>query len=179
MLGATNPDREASFLKSGYKVLAPEFFHDEKRLHVLPMILDLRQLNDRFLDFVRQHSIECVLGSFERQFHAPGESVIRRGDEGGAAYVIVEGRVGVSVSEGGPILDEIGPGELFGELALLTSRPRTANVVALSDLELMVLERDAFHEQLLRDPVAANTLLELLANRFAAVIERRATPGPP
>ena len=52
VLGATNPDREASFLKSGYKVVAPEFFHDEKRLHVLPMILDLRQLNDRFLDFV-------------------------------------------------------------------------------------------------------------------------------
>ena len=102
--------------------------------------------------------------------------MIRRGEQGGAAYVIVEGRVSVSICEGGPIIDEMGPGELFGELALLTSRPRTANVVALSDLDLMVLER-SFHEQLLRDPVAANTLLELLANRFAAVIDRRATAG--
>jgi len=173
LLGPANPDREASMLKAGYRPVAPQFFHAETGLHVLPMILDLQELNDRFLDFVRRQGMQYFLSSFERQFHLAGETVISRGDHGSAAYVIIDGKATVATTRHGPVIEEMGPGELFGEVALLSSRPRTATVVALTDLDLMVLERDAFRDQLLRDPVAANQLLDILAGRFANERERQ------
>ena len=153
--------------------MAPQFFHAETGLHVLPMILDLQELNDRFLDFVRRQGMQYFLSSFERQFHLAGETVISRGDHGSAAYVIIDGKATVATTRHGPVIEEMGPGELFGEVALLSSRPRTATVVALTDLDLMVLERDAFRDHLLRDPVAANQLLDILAGRFANERERQ------
>jgi N-acyl-L-homoserine lactone synthetase len=173
IVGAANPEREASFRKVGYTSVAPEFFHTQKRLRVLPMILDLQHMNDRLLDFVRRQRLRHFLGSFERQFHSAGETVIRKGDAGSAAYVVVDGKAGVCFGQDGPIAEEMGEGEVFGEIALLSSRPRTATVVALTDLDLMVLERDAFNDHLRRDPAAANKLLELLASRFVKERERQ------
>jgi CRP/FNR family cyclic AMP-dependent transcriptional regulator len=177
VIAAANPDREASFLKVGYRAVVPQFFHADKGLYVVPIMLDLQELNDRFLTFVRHQGIQHFLSSFERQFHVAGETVIQKGNRGGEAFVIIDGKAGVRISEGGPVVEEMGESELFGEIALLSSRPRTASVIALTDLDLMVLERNAFREQLLRDPVAANNLLEMLANRFVSERERVSLTG--
>jgi CRP-like cAMP-binding protein len=152
--------------------IADRFLHEKTNLWVRPVILRVDALSERFLAFVKKHNIEHVLGAFERQFHREGEVIIRRGEDGHAAYVIVEGKVGVRVRDDGDWLAELGPGELFGEVSLLTSRARTANVVALTDVDLMVLERAAFRQRLIDSPLAALELLEMLGDRFAAASER-------
>ena len=70
----------------------------------------------------------------------------------------------------GRVLRELGPGDLFGELALLTECPRTADVVARTELDLMVLDRDTFRAQLRTDPQASERIVELLASRMAAMV---------
>src|SRR5204862_6264603 len=135
----------------------------------LPMILDLDQLDDRALAFLRRQHIDHWLQSTERQFHAAGEHVVRRGDAGDAAYVIVDGHVSV-LGRDGELLGDLGPGDLFGELALRAECPRTADIVAQTELDLMVLDRETFRAQLRSDPQAGERIVELLAGRMAAMV---------
>jgi hypothetical protein len=171
LLGAINPERREAFLRSGYREVAPEFHHEERGLDVQPVILELDAMSDRFLAFVKRQGIEHWLSSFERQFHSPGETVVRRGDVGDAAFVVVHGRAAVTAADG-TIIDELGRGDVFGELALLTDRPRSATVVALTELDLMILERHTLHEQLRQRPDAAEKMLELVAERMATLRAR-------
>lgn len=60
----------------------------------------------------------------------------------GRAYVIQSGSV--EVIRGGKIIDTLGAGELFGEIALITSEPRTASVRVKEPTEVLVLNRDEF-----------------------------------
>jgi CRP-like cAMP-binding protein len=71
-----------------------------------------------------------------------GAAVITEGEAGEAFYVIESGTVAVT-QEGRHLRDE-GPGEYFGEIALLHEIPRTATVTATTDLVLRALDRDIF-----------------------------------
>jgi len=75
---------------------------------------------------------------------AAGDSICRLGDPGDSMMAVVVGTVRISrpTSRGKEIiLGDFGSGELFGEIALLDGKPRSANVVALTNCELMFLER--------------------------------------
>jgi hypothetical protein len=170
VIAPVNPRRRDGCLRMGYRVVAPEFRHDDGGLPVLPMVLDLAELEDRGLEFLRRHGIEHWLRSFERQFHSAGETVLRQGEEGDDAYVIVGGEATVRGREGA-LRARLGAGDLFGELAALTGGRRTADVVADTDLDLMVLDRGTFHAQLQGAGGAGQRVLELVAGRLAAALE--------
>jgi MFS family permease len=72
----------------------------------------------------------------------PDQVVVARGEAGHRFYVIAAGRATVELDEGAT--RELGPGEFFGEIALLRDVPRTATVRALDPLELYAVERDEF-----------------------------------
>jgi CRP-like cAMP-binding protein len=77
-----------------------------------------------------------------------GEIIIRQADEADDFYVIVDGQVEVSQAAGpgepATILRRMGAGETFGEIGLLSGVPRTATVTALTDGQLVALDREAF-----------------------------------
>lgn len=73
---------------------------------------------------------------------APGDTIVRQGDHGDRFYVISSGKVDVVVD--GQVQATQGPGDHFGEIALLRDVPRTATVTALTDVDLLALERDDF-----------------------------------
>jgi CRP-like cAMP-binding protein len=64
--------------------------------------------------------------------------------------VVVEGTA--EVQQGGRVVNTIGPGEFFGEIALVTGRPRTADVVATSAVHALVIEGHSFRRLLVEAP---------------------------
>jgi hypothetical protein len=81
-----------------------------------------------------------------------GETLAEQGEHGDLFFLIVEGKFDVSAD--GTTLRELGPGESFGEIALLRDTERTATVTASSTGVVMVLSRDAFLEAVAADPTS-------------------------
>ena len=101
----------------------------------------------------------------ERQF-AAGEQIIRRGEEGGLGfYLILEGRT--EVQAGDAVLAHLGPGDYFGEMALLREdTPRTADVMALEDTSCLVITQWAFKSLLAAHPDMVLAIMGELARRL-------------
>jgi voltage-gated potassium channel len=93
-----------------------------------------------------------------------GRVLMRQGRPGRELFVIVEGEV--TVEQDGATIAVRGGGDFFGELALVTGRPRTATVTAATDLQTLVLDKISF-DRLLRDvPTIAVKVLKAVAERL-------------
>ncbi len=157
----------------GFQQLSPRFRPGPSSVERVPMLLDLRQLRLPLLSMAREPGMLDAFEQVEWAFHHAGDTIIEAGSAGRAAYLVVDGEVIVSVQRGGPAggdafeLATLGPGQIFGELALLTSRQRTANVIAATEVDLMVLEREVFRRELASHPERLPAVLEQLATRLA------------
>ncbi|MFQ5954255.1 MAG: Crp/Fnr family transcriptional regulator [Kiloniellales bacterium] len=103
------------------------------------------------------------------QKFAKGDVIVQKGAAGSGMMAVVEGRVKIStVSPDGKeiILDFINPGEVFGEIALLDKRERTADAIAMEACRVLVLERREFLPFLERHPKTCIKLLSVLCGRL-------------
>jgi CPA1 family monovalent cation:H+ antiporter len=98
----------------------------------------------------------------------PGERIITIGERGDAMYFLDSGAVEVRLP-GRPI--GVGSGEFFGEIALLTHRPRNADVVALSYCQLLVLSAADFHRLLDADPELRRSIDRVARRRLGQTVE--------
>ncbi|HYN40581.1 MAG TPA: cyclic nucleotide-binding domain-containing protein, partial [Thermoanaerobaculia bacterium] len=99
--------------------------------------------------------------------YTAGEALVRQGEAGGSLFVVRTGDVRVERTDGGSTreLARIGPGSFFGEMSLLTGEPRSASVVALGEVEVVVVEKNAFSTLLHDDGHLARALSEALEER--------------
>jgi len=98
-----------------------------------------------------------------------GETLFLKGDPGDALYAVRRGQIRIATS--GPsgrrlTLNLLGPGDVFGEVALLDGRPRTADAVATEPTELYTVLRRDFFNLLERRPSVAVRIIELLCERI-------------
>jgi CRP-like cAMP-binding protein len=128
-----------------------------------------RGLNDSHLG----HLAVCT-GTTQYQ---AGDVIITQGEEGTHLCVIVSGRVEVRRERAGRepmVLDELGPGQFFGEMALLDNRPRTATVVALEDTLCLTLFKWLFRVELESHPEMAIAILPEISRRWRRALDRLA-----
>lgn len=96
---------------------------------------------------------------------AEGRTLVNEGDRGLEFFVIVGGRA--KVSRRGRKVGELGPGDFFGELALLIDAPRNATVTALTPMETIVLSRKEFDAALAEAPRMTRKIMAGMASRLA------------
>ncbi|MDH5493012.1 MAG: cyclic nucleotide-binding domain-containing protein, partial [Myxococcales bacterium] len=109
-----------------------------------------------------------LIASFEPRPLAPGEALIREGDEAGGLALIASGGVEVvgRDAEGDAVrLSELGPGEVVGEISLVLRRPATADVIAIYPTLALVLARERFQDAIREYPGLLNELYEVATRR--------------
>ena len=128
--------------------------------------------DERYADVtaLRDDLVRFARGGQElpRRRYAAGEVIVRQGEPGEHAYVIVSGRCEVTVAEGGgqSVRRVMGPGEPFGETALLSPGPRTATVTALEPTVVEVVDGTRFDETVAAMPAWMRRFVLVLAERF-------------
>jgi CRP/FNR family transcriptional regulator, cyclic AMP receptor protein len=104
-------------------------------------------------------------------YYDRGKTIVQEGQTGLRMYAVLEGRVAVTVGGSG-IIERLGPGGVFGELALIEQAPRLASVVAETDCQLQPVSRAAFLLLVKTSPEFAESLLGALAERLRLLTAR-------
>jgi CPA2 family monovalent cation:H+ antiporter-2 len=122
------------------------------------------ELVDRFPLFcgLTPEQREVLLVHFDTYTAEPGERIIRAGDKADSVYFISEGEVEVSISDR---RIKLGPGDFFGEMALISGLPRSADVTALDYSRFATLSRRDFRQFLSRYPDIRDQIAAVTAQR--------------
>ncbi|HEY7795277.1 MAG TPA: cyclic nucleotide-binding domain-containing protein [Gaiellaceae bacterium] len=113
-----------------------------------------------------------------------GDEIIEEGaefdEETDGIFVVVDGavevRTGTRDGSDGRLLVKLGPGEFFGEMALLDGRPRSASVTATEETQCLVLHRWDFLRELRKNPEIGIAMLSVLSGRIRATNEALGRP---
>lgn len=103
---------------------------------------------------------------------AAGEVIIKENDQAAGFFIITSGKVEVIRGDGtsqAEVLNSLGPGDFFGEMALFEGFPRVATVKAVEDTELMAMTRWDFTAEMKNHPQIAVSMLPVLVKRLREV----------
>lgn len=121
-----------------------------------------------------------VLARLSVQDYTKGQVIMKKGELGDTMYLVKKGKAEVWIDNGSggkTVLAELSDGEFFGEIALATNKPRTANVNALSDeLELVIFSRPMIKDILEKYPLIKDTLLGVIKERVTDLHEKSSKP---
>jgi CRP/FNR family cyclic AMP-dependent transcriptional regulator len=137
-----------------------------------------RSVTSTTLSILRQHPIFCDLDTeaLEQLSRYAKHSILKRGaticskgDPGNSMFAVISGTVKISVSSAdgrSAILNLIGPGELFGEIAVLDGQARTADATANTNCEIFAIDRRDFLPFVRSQPTLGMKFIELLCMRL-------------
>ncbi|MBO1349014.1 MAG: cyclic nucleotide-binding domain-containing protein [Hormoscilla sp. GUM202] len=162
-----NPDIAKLLKRVGFQALGGEISVPHVSIPLIPLLLDGRDLKDYFMNFARENELYNFLKSYECMFFFQAEQIIRAGDPGNTAFIIVEGEAEVRYKD--TILMNLKQGDMFGELALLTDEIRSADVFAKTEVKAMVLKKDDFLSHLKENPQQALKIISSIANRLKSL----------
>lgn len=112
-----------------------------------------------------QHIENAIL---ERRYVPKGTMIVRAGDEGNSAFLIQSGQVRVFIMQGDKKVElaMLGPGQIFGEMALVFDERRTASVEATEETNLIVITRQTLEEKLRRSDPTIRAIVPMLMKRI-------------
>lgn len=136
------------------------------------------------IELLGRTALFCSLSETDRQAIAvrmrrvqfePNQTIFLRGDPGRDVYLVIEGRIRLSVLSGDGrelSLDHATPGRIFGEIAALDGRERTAAATAITRVEVMALSPEALRESVESNPNVAMATIRFLCLRLRDTDQR-------
>jgi CRP/FNR family cyclic AMP-dependent transcriptional regulator len=118
----------------------------------------------RLLAGVSEEDVRVLTGACDEREYRRGEVVFHAGDEADALHLVSDGRFAIRVGDA-LLLDVAGPGDVFGELALVSPGRRSATVQALSAARTLALRRENFDALRRQRPAVDRALVAILAER--------------
>jgi len=137
--------------------------------------LELKELaaSSLFASFNREALVEVLASTEVRSFHS-GDIIVTEGESGSSLFLIVSGVVKVftRTGDGGNLpLAELGLGDFFGEVSLMTGKPRTATITAHTDTTLIELDRESFETITQHHPEVRQILEDFYRRRAENTVE--------
>jgi CRP/FNR family cyclic AMP-dependent transcriptional regulator len=122
-----------------------------------------------FFEGLTSEDLDRIARIGERRTFQAGQAIVAKDSVGGGLFVILSGSATV---EAGGKRHRLGPGQFFGEMALLSGKPRSATVTAEEPVEAMAFEAMYFRPFLIKNPSVAVTILEVVVARLREVQDR-------
>ena len=169
-----NYETAGMYRRLGFSPLSDKIWVEEIGNHIVPLAASTRGFYDWAFGDLPATPLDLFKDSFERLFLRAGEQVFRENEEGSRAYIVDSGNVRISRSgpDGAELtLTTLERGDLFGELALIDAKPRSATAHAVTDVELITLERSAFMAELAEHPERIHHILEIFTTRIRRMDE--------
>ncbi len=116
---------------------------------------------------------EQLANASKTRIYAPGEAIVRKGQDGSSMFVIIRGAVRVQVPENGydKTIGRLGESDFFGEMSLLTGEPRSASVIADEETEVLQIKKDALKPIFENNPALVQSICELIDERRVVLSE--------
>jgi CRP-like cAMP-binding protein len=111
-----------------------------------------------------------IASLLEEEVYEKGQYVVSEGDLGKELYIIIKGEI--DIVKGGERIDVMKAGGSFGEMAIIDSQPRSADAIALTDVLVLKMERDDFHEILKQREEVAIGVIRVLNRRIRNLNQR-------
>ena len=117
--------------------------------------------------------------NFERKQFPAGEQILQEGAIGNRAYLVETGAVEISRGHGDKkvVLGKVGPGGIFGELALIDGQGRSADAKAVADTVCLVIPQDVFRDKLDKADPFLRALIRIMCRNLRSMTERLETMG--
>lgn len=126
-------------------------------------------------DELTEEGLADIGQNYRRITYPAGNMIVMTEDMGATFYVIEEGRVKISLASDNlqeVTISLLGPGDFFGEMAILDDSPRAADVIALGDVKLLVVQDDNFLSHLQKYPSISINLLRVFCERLRKTNKR-------
>jgi CRP-like cAMP-binding protein len=157
----------------GFALMLMSIMIDRLRLTLARLVMTkalpdkLANAERRVFDEKTLDEIKKALGKSEPAYYSTGQTIFTAGEAGELMYLPRRGTVVITVD--GKTVETVGPGGVFGEMALVDSAPRAASAVAETTCSLMTVNRKQFLDLLQTKPAFGLSLLKLLGQRLQAV----------
>ncbi|MCK4936838.1 MAG: Crp/Fnr family transcriptional regulator [Elusimicrobiales bacterium] len=151
-----------------------KFFYDEEVFEKINFLKNIRLFCG-----INEKDLIYILESLTERIYLKGETVFTQGDIGRALFIIVSGKITLTVfdkeTKKTKQIAEVHPGEMFGEMALLEEMPRTATATAAEDTKVLMMFNSKLENLFLSKPkigiIIATQLAKVMSSRLRAKIE--------
>lgn len=157
-----------------HPAMAKLYMLNKKRAESAPILQRLSKVE--LVRSLPPEEMEDVLVCVQPVRFGEGQTIFEQGTNGDALYLIDDGKVEIISSNGpGPanskVLAQLGPGQSFGEMALLTGDPRSASAVAAAETSLLKIDKVHFDELIDRSPNLRHAVEQLNSQRLVHNVE--------
>ena len=126
-------------------------------------VVDMLEKSSLWSGLDKQDFKAIVKVSKEQSFES-GETIVKKGEEGAGFYLILNGLV--EIRSNGNILSKLGPGQFFGEMSVVDTQPRSADVVTIEPSRVLFLSAWAFKSLVSERPRIAVKMLQEFVRRL-------------
>ena len=160
-----------------------EFAYPTRTLHIEQKAAE--QLPDKAFNSIAEHlnrvpifnplsdeEIERLANNSLSRIYAPGEAIVRMGQEGNSMFVIIRGSVKVQIPDGDSqkVVGTLAEDDFFGEMSLLTGEPRSANVVAIVETEVLRIDKTGLKPILEANPSLVESISVMVEERRLSLL---------
>ena len=118
--------------------------------------------------------VEKLAKTSSVRVYAPGEPIVRRGQEGNSMFVIARGKVRVVIPEDGghKTINTLTANDFFGEMSLLTGQPRTATVIAEEETEVIQIKKASMRSLFEANPNLMQAICDIIEERRELLVQQ-------